>query len=85
MDDLWYNGKKYYEIPRKGLRLLEKDKIDRINELARKQKSEGLADHEKTEQHNLRQEYLTNFREFFRGQLENIEIVDDENQEDSPK
>jgi uncharacterized protein YnzC (UPF0291/DUF896 family) len=56
--------------------LLEKAKMERINELARKQKGEGLLDHEKAEQHQLRQEYLAKFREHFKGHLENIELVD---------
>lgn len=56
--------------------MLSKDKIDRINELARKSKVVGLSEEEKIEQSNLRQEYLANFRESFRAQLENIEIVD---------
>lgn len=56
--------------------MLEKHKMARINELARKSKSEELCDSEKHEQHQLRQEYLAKFREVFRGQLENIEIVD---------
>ena len=58
--------------------MLEKEKIDRINELARASKTRELADHEKTEQAKLRQEYLEKFREVFRGHLENIEIVDGE-------
>lgn len=56
--------------------MLSKDKIDRINELARKSKVVGLSEEEKIEQSNLRQEYLAKFRESFRAQLENIEIVD---------
>lgn len=56
--------------------MLSKDKIDRINELARKSKVVGLSEEEKIEQNNLRQEYLAKFRESFRAQLENIEIVD---------
>ena len=57
--------------------MLEKEKMNRINELARESKSRELAEHEKAEQHSLRQEYLAKFREVFRGQLENIEIVDE--------
>jgi uncharacterized protein YnzC (UPF0291/DUF896 family) len=57
--------------------MLEKDKMDRINELARKSKKNALCDAEKVEQHNLRQEYLAKFREVFRDHLEHIEIVDD--------
>lgn len=61
--------------------MLSKEKIDRINELARKSKSVGLTADEKEEQQILRKEYLANFRENFRGQLERIEIVDEVEEE----
>ncbi|MEV5028225.1 DUF896 domain-containing protein [Paenibacillus sp. LPE1-1-1.1] len=51
--------------------------IERINELARKNKSEGLSDAEMAERDELRKQYLTNFKNNFRQQLETIEIVDD--------
>ena len=57
--------------------MLNKEKMDRINVLARKCKSEGLTDEEKAEQKILREEYLVKFREHFKGHLENIEFVDD--------
>ncbi|WP_312649201.1 DUF896 domain-containing protein [Aminipila sp.] len=57
--------------------MLSKEKIDRINELAKKSKRVGLTDVEKEEQQTLRKEYLTKFRESFRNQLSNIEIVED--------
>ena len=41
---------------------MEKSKVDRINELARKSKSVGLTPEEKEEQAQLRQEYLADFR-----------------------
>ncbi len=56
--------------------MLCKEKIDRINELARKSKTAGLSEEEKLEQQALRMEYLEAFRKSFRAQLENIEIVD---------
>jgi uncharacterized protein YnzC (UPF0291/DUF896 family) len=56
--------------------MLEQKKMDRINELARKSKKDGLSGEEKREQHELRQEYLVRFRAAFRVQLENIEVVD---------
>lgn len=56
--------------------MLSKEKIDRINFLAKKAKAEGLTEDEKKEQQELRKEYLENFREGFRRQLESIEIVD---------
>lgn len=55
---------------------MDKNKIKRINELAKKQKSGTLTDAEKTEQAELRQEYLAAIRANFRSQLDNIEIVD---------
>ncbi len=51
--------------------------IERINELARKNKSVGLTDEEMAERDELRKQYLTNFKNNFRQQLETIEIVDD--------
>lgn len=53
---------------------MDKKLIDRINQLSRKSKSEGLSPEEKAEQLNLRKEYLTQFRSNFRKQLENVEI-----------
>lgn len=56
---------------------MEKAKIDRINELSRKSKNEGLTQEEKDEQFKLRQEFLAEIRADVKAQLENIEIVDD--------
>jgi uncharacterized protein YnzC (UPF0291/DUF896 family) len=50
-------------------------KIDRINVLARKAKTEGLDAAEKEEQKNLRQEYIKNIRQNLRGQLEQIDVI----------
>ncbi|MPM72277.1 hypothetical protein SDC9_119250 [bioreactor metagenome] len=61
--------------------MLPKEKIDRINELAKKSKCVGLTDVEKEEQQMLRKEYLAKFRESFRNQLSNIEIVEDVEEE----
>ena len=48
----------------------------RINELARKSKTEGLTPAEKEEQAISRKEWLEKFKANFRAQLENIEFVD---------
>ena len=56
---------------------MEKAKLDRINELAHKARAEGLTDAEKTEQHELRQEFLAEIRADVRASLESIEIVDE--------
>ncbi len=50
--------------------------LDRINELYRKSKSEGLTESEKNEQALLRKEYIKSVRKNLRGQLENISIVE---------
>ncbi len=54
---------------------MEKEKINRINELARKQKSpEGLTPEEKAEQAKLREEYIKGFRASMRGILDSTYI-----------
>ena len=50
--------------------------IDRINELARKSKAEGLTEEEKAEQAKLRQEYIAAVRLNLRTQLDNINILE---------
>jgi uncharacterized protein YnzC (UPF0291/DUF896 family) len=54
---------------------MEQKKIDRINELARKQKAEGLTEEEKQEQFALRREYIDSFKRSLVGQLENTYIL----------
>ncbi len=51
--------------------------LSEINRLAKKSKEEGLTVDEKEKQTNLRQEYLKIFRENFKKQLDNIEILDE--------
>ncbi|MBE6778252.1 MAG: DUF896 domain-containing protein [Ruminococcaceae bacterium] len=55
---------------------MEQSKIDRINELARKSRAEGLTPEEAEEQKTLRAEYIAAFRQSLTGQLESIVIVD---------
>lgn len=49
--------------------------LDRINELARKSKAEGLTEEEKKEQAELRRIYIEAVRRNLRGQLDNISVV----------
>ncbi|MBQ3919522.1 MAG: DUF896 domain-containing protein [Oscillospiraceae bacterium] len=60
---------------------MTKEKIDRINALARKMKTVGLTDEERAEQKMLRDEYRADFRRNLEAQLENIEIVDEVREE----
>lgn len=53
---------------------MEQEKIDRINQLARKSKAEGLTEEEKAEQRKLRQEFIASVRMNLRAQLDNIDI-----------
>ncbi len=51
-------------------------KIKRINELAKKAKTEKLSEAELKEQQQLRREYIDEIKADLRSQLQNIEIVD---------
>ena len=56
---------------------MDKKKIDRINELAKKAiRSDGLTPEEMTERAKLREEYLNAIRQNFKQTLDNIEIID---------
>ncbi len=52
--------------------------LDRINELARKSKAEGLTEAEKAEQAELRRVYIEAVRRNLRGQLDNISLVNED-------
>ena len=54
---------------------MTQEKINRINELSRKQKSVGLTEEEKQEQYVLRREYIEGFKASLVSQLENTYIV----------
>lgn len=53
---------------------MDKKQIDRINELARKKKAEGLTEAELAEQAALRAQYITEWRENTRTMLDGIVI-----------
>lgn len=54
------------------------EKIARINVLYHKSKKEGLTDDEKAEQQALRKAYVTSVRNALRGQLNNIDIENED-------
>jgi len=53
---------------------MDKKMIDRINELARKKKSEGLTDAETAEQKELYKVYLAEIRGQFSQTLDNVSV-----------
>ena len=55
---------------------MEKEKINRINELAKLSKERVLTEAEAVEQKVLRDEYIAEFRAQFRSTLENTVIQD---------
>ena len=55
---------------------MEQKKIDRINELARKAKTDGLSAEETEERDRLRKAYIADFRKSLETHLENTYVVD---------
>ena len=53
-------------------------KIQRINELYHKSQDIGLTEEEKEEQEKLRKEYIESIRRNLRGQLNNINIQNED-------
>ena len=53
---------------------MDRVKIERINELARKKKASGLTEAEAAEQAALRKEYLDGYRENLKAMLDNIVV-----------
>lgn len=60
---------------------MTQEKINRINQLAKKSKEVGLTEQEKKEQSILRQEYIKDIKRNLSNTLENLVIVNEEGQE----
>ncbi|MBQ7956152.1 MAG: DUF896 domain-containing protein [Lachnospiraceae bacterium] len=58
--------------------LTMEQKIARINQLYHKSQAEGLTEEEKAEQAALRKAYVENIRAGLRGQLNNIDIINED-------
>ncbi len=54
---------------------MEQSKIDRINALAKKAKTEGLTPEETAERKVLREEYIADFRGSLKAQLDNTVVL----------
>ncbi|WP_436853777.1 DUF896 domain-containing protein [Staphylococcus caeli] len=58
--------------------------LERINELAKKKKEQGLTEKEAKEQTKLREAYLKSFRKKFKQQIENTRVIDPEGNDVTP-
>lgn len=61
--------------------MIDQKLIKRINELAKKDKAEGLTPAEKKEREKLRKIYLQEFKKGFKQRLDSIEVVSPEEYE----
>jgi uncharacterized protein YnzC (UPF0291/DUF896 family) len=64
--------------------MLSKEKMARINELAKKSKVSGLTELEAKEQSKLRSEYLSTFRSSMLNTLTSVKILDPEGNDVTP-
>ncbi len=58
--------------------MITNEKIQRINELARKKKNQGLSEVELVEQQILRREYIDSVKANLKSQLNNIDVVNED-------
>ncbi|MGM9903952.1 MAG: DUF896 family protein [Enterococcus sp.] len=65
--------------------MLSPEKIERINQLARKKKEEGLTPAEEKEQVQLREAYLSAFRSGMRHHIEGMKVVDPDGNDVTPE
>ncbi|WP_404452720.1 DUF896 domain-containing protein [Virgibacillus necropolis] len=65
--------------------MISKEKLERINILAKKAKADGLTEEEKKEQKTLRREYLDNVRSSFKNQFKTMTVKDPEGNDVTPK
>ncbi|MBS4761628.1 DUF896 family protein [Carnobacteriaceae bacterium zg-ZUI252] len=65
--------------------MLSKEKLARINELAKKSKVQELSADEKMEQQALRSEYLETFRKGMRHHIEGLKFIDPEGTDVTPE
>ena len=62
--------------------MVSKETVERINQLAAKNKAEGLTEDEVAEREMLRREYLKSIRNNVKGPLSKIKFVEDLSQEE---
>ncbi|MDR2465687.1 MAG: DUF896 family protein [Streptococcaceae bacterium] len=63
---------------------MDDDKIARINELAKKKKTDGLTDEEHVEHKGLQREYLDALKGNLRQHIEGIKVVNEDGEDVTP-
>ena len=65
--------------------MVSKEKLARINQLAKKAKESGLTEIEAKEQSKLRAEYLETFRASMLNTLKSVKVIDPEGNDVTPE
>lgn len=65
--------------------MLTADKLNRLNELAKKKKLGTITEEELKEQQVLREEYLMTFRESMKNTIENVKVIDPNGEDVTPE
>ena len=65
--------------------MLTTEKLNRLNELAKKKKLGTITEEELKEQQALREEYLVTFRESMKNTIENVRVIDPNGEDVTPE
>ena len=65
--------------------MLTAEKLNRLNELAKKKKLGTITDEELKEQQALREEYLVTIRESMKNTIENVRVIDPNGEDVTPE
>ena len=65
--------------------MLTAEKLNSLNELAKKKKLGTITDEELKEQQALREEYLVTFRESMKNTIENVRVIDPNGEDVTPE
>lgn len=64
--------------------MLDDKKLKRLNQLAKLKREDKISASEHTELTGLREQYLSNFRNSFKNQIENTKVIDPDGKDVTP-
>lgn len=64
--------------------MLDDKKLKRLNQLAKLKREDKISAAELTELTGLREQYLSNFRNSFKNQIENTKVIDPDGKDVTP-